>query len=109
MSGAITLFVITLDYSFAFLGRAARRQSRVDQIYVQGREGKWPEPHPAEVAGGPHLLHDSGGRVPADALQEVRDLVNHHMGQHVTWSAHFLNAIDEHSNVRTLAGYGIRQ
>ncbi len=42
--------------------------------------------------------------MPAEALQKMSDLVNHHMGQYFTWSTHSLDAINEHSNVRALVG-----
>src|SRR4051794_4702277 len=79
----------------------------MDQFYVLGRERKWPSPHPAQLSGAPPLLHDSGGRVPADVLQNMSDLVNHHMGQNLISIVHSLNAFNQHGNVRSLVGQGI--
>ena len=40
----------------------------------------------------------------ADALHNMRDLVNHHMGQHRTGTLRFFDAIEEHRGVSALVG-----
>ena len=83
VSGGLTMIHAALPSRIAnqyLCSGGSLRQAGIDQFYVQGREGKWPEAHVGEVPGGPTRLHDSGGRVPADALQNMSDLVNHYMG-----------------------------
>lgn len=84
--------------------RAAGVQPLIDQFDILRREAEGTARHGLPILVAPARLHDTLGRVSRDALEDVGDLMHHHVRQQLASKGIGTDPVPEYQDVNSFIG-----